>query len=181
MSLGIPWQTSGWDSALFYCWGAGFNPWLGNWDPTSCVVRPEKRKIQTICVISLLSPLLDECCMQAGPCLSYAVTEWGQYMYLLCDWTCTLPSQRRAFELSTHSYLSCLALLAAFSPLGARLSQKTCATVQTEIQHPLRPSPGIKISAFSPGTRHCDWLPFWHNKGERKKDNRIWMCLFFFI
>ena len=34
----IPWQSSGKNSAL------GFNPWLGNWDPTNHMVQSKKKK-----------------------------------------------------------------------------------------------------------------------------------------
>ena len=139
-----------------------------------------KRKTQTICVvISSLYPLLDAAAWRQGRvCLTQRQSRGNTS---ICCEHASSPAQPRVFKLSAHLYLSCLALLIGFSPLGVPLPQNSCATIQTEIQHPLRPSPGIKISASSPGTRHCDWLPFWHNKEERKKDNRIWVLFFFFL
>ena len=39
-SLVIPWL----ELCAFQCQGPGFSPWLGNYDPASCVAQPKKKK-----------------------------------------------------------------------------------------------------------------------------------------
>ena len=38
-SLVIPWL----ELCAFQCQGPGFSPWLGNYDPVSCVAQPKKK------------------------------------------------------------------------------------------------------------------------------------------
>ena len=43
--LGTPWQSVQWLGLwAFTAGGTGFDPWLGNQDPTSHVVWPKKKK-----------------------------------------------------------------------------------------------------------------------------------------
>ena len=48
---GVPWWACGQDYRLSPSW-PGFNPWSGNWDPTSCVAWSKKQKENQIyCVL----------------------------------------------------------------------------------------------------------------------------------
>lgn len=91
----------------FNCWVQSLARELGSYKLCGAA-RKKKNTNDLCCYFNTLSPI--RWILHEGrPCLSYAVTEWGQHKYLLCDWICKFPSPAKSFwtKCSLLSELPC--------------------------------------------------------------------------
>ena len=67
----------------FHCWGPGFNPWSGNWDPTSRMAQPRNKKVSKTLTLGLKCVCVVPCILEhACVCFSQNwILNWQTFFF----------------------------------------------------------------------------------------------------